>query len=62
VRATVGSDRGDPKQLGCFEQASRLVPSGGDRARFAKPLIECCHWFVHGDPPLVNTVVRGKRF
>jgi hypothetical protein len=61
VRSTVGTDRGDPEQLRCFEQAPGLVPPSGDCARFAEALIECCQWYVQGDPLLPDRARSAHR-
>ncbi len=47
MRATVSPDRREPKHLGCFEHAMRLLPSRGNGVRVAEARVDFRDWFVH---------------
>src|SRR5260221_11543370 len=47
VRPSVCADRANPEELGRLDHLAGLVPSDHERARFAEPRVNICHWPVH---------------
>src|SRR6266567_612256 len=60
MRATIGPHRREPKHLGRFEHATRLLPLRDNSVRFAVSRVHFRDWFVHQKNSLRSFSDGGK--